>query len=521
MPLPEPSPPPTDPSAPGSDSGDRPSFLFAPTDPFGSEVPLDDAVTRQRALEFLRAQSAILVVALIGVVGSNLTGIMGTVLAVQSVVFTAVVGVATAFAWWLLSTRLLRPDRVILGLLYADSLLGFAAFYVGGELETPATAICLLCVVMVPLYGGRRHALLMGLTQWLTYSGLIAARQWGWLEPYVSYGYMLPPEAVTDPAFVLDSWVAFTIACFGMTFVAGRASIDIVNSRAQLKAEVRSKTAALRDRTREVESARGELVVANRDLARTNRELALSNSRLEQFNAAVSHDLRTPLQHMVSRAELLALTGKSNPERIEPMADAIIESAERMAVQLDELLKLSRVGNRLPDLEPVPLGRAASLAIQDLSTELRVRRASLELINPLPTAMGNAALLQEMFQNLFQNGLKFGSAPYPRVRVASASAPPGYVAVSVEDDGEGVPREDRDRVFRLFQRGRRATSEEGVGAGLAIVRRIVEVHGGEIHIEQGRELGGARFVVTLRAGPEEAAQSDEGPATGPGPIAIA
>lgn len=521
MSFPEADPP--TPTGLVTDLGERPSFLQVPTDPFGAKASVDDSVARERAVEFLRAQSAILFVAAVGVIGSNLSGLVGTVLAVQSVVFTAVIGSATAVGWWLLSTRSLRPDRVVLGLLYADSLMGFAAFYAAGEFETPALAICLLCVVMVPLYGGRRHALLMGLTQWLVYSGLLALRQSGLLADVFPYHYMVPQAAVTDPGFVLDSWLGFTIACFGMTFVAGRASIDIVNSRAQLKAEVRSKTAALRDRTREVEHARRDLVQANRALARSNRELALSNSRLEQFNAAVSHDLRTPLQHMVSRAELLALTGHTNPARIQPMADAIIESAERMATQLDELLKLSRVGDRLPELEPVALGRVASLAIQDLSTELRVRRAALEMVNPLPMAMGNAALLQEMFQNLFQNGLKFGAEPTPRIRVCTAPAPPGFVAVSVEDDGQGVPADDRERVFRLFQRGRSCGVQEGVGAGLAIVRRIVEVHGGEIHIEQSATLGGARFVITLAAAEEPApAPRPSDPATrGPGPIAIA
>ncbi len=499
--------------------------LLAPTDPFATDVGAEDSVARQRAVEFLRAQSAILFVALIGVVGTNLTGMLGSVLAVQSVSFTAVIGMATAIAWWLLSMRLMRPNHVILGLLYADSLLGYLAFYLGGEFETPATAICLLCVVMVPLYGGRGHALLMGVTQWLTYSGLLAIRQMGWMTDVLPYGYMVPEEAATSPAFVLDSFTAFTIACFGMTFVAGRASIDIVNSRAQLKAEVRTKTQALRERTRELEHARVALEGANSDLESTNRNLALSNSRLEQFNAAVSHDLRTPLQYMVSRAELLALTGKSNPDRIQPMADAIVESAERMALQLDELLKLSQVGDRLPALEPVPISRVVSLAGQDLSTELRARRASLELINPLPIAMGNAALLQEMFQNLFQNGLKFGRQPGPRLRVCTADAPAGWVAISVEDDGEGVPDQDRDRVFRLFQRGRNEHTAEGLGAGLAIVRRIVEVHGGTIRIERSPSLGGARFVVELRASTDADAAAAEAHSaqapSGPGPIAIA
>jgi signal transduction histidine kinase len=460
-----------------------------------------DRVRHDRAREFLRSQTVILSIAIALVLGSNLAGVLDDVLAIQSVSFTAVIGAATAVGWWLVGNGRAPPHRVILGLLYADSLLGFLAFYAAGEFETPAIAILLLCVIMAPLYAGERHAWYMGLTQWLLYTGLLVVRQYGWMEGVFAYRYLLPPESVRGLTFVVDSWLSFTVACLGTTWLAGRASLDIVNSQAQLEGEVRSKTADLKQRTEELERAQGRLQEVNADLARANHQLQLSNGHLDQFNAAVSHDLRTPLQYMVSRAELLALTGRSNPERIQPMADAIIESAQRMALQLDELLKLARVVDRLAELEPVPLGRVASLASQDLSTELRRRRASIELVNPLPMALGNAALLQELFQNLFQNALKYGAQPHPRVRVETAPAPQGRVAVSVEDDGPGIPAGERERVFRLFQRMPRDQGVEGLGAGLAIVRRIIDVHGGSVRIEEGRALPGARFVVELPAEP--------------------
>ena len=182
------------------------------------------------------------------------------------------------------------------------------------------------------------------------------------------------------------------------------------------------------------------------------------------------------------------------------MAEQICDSAERMARQLDELHKLSRVEDRLDVMEEVQLDALIGENVHDLDPRIRERRVHLEVVHPLPRGMGSRALLAELFQNLIDNTVKYGGKGGPRVRVAGAESFDGSVATFVEDDGPGIPADPRDILFQLFQLFRRLArdqKEEGLGAGLAIVRRSAHVHGGSVTVGRGRHLSGARFVVRL------------------------
>ncbi len=462
-----------------------------------------DAIESARTRQFLIAQSTILGIAVLMVTVSNLTGLMSALVFTQSIVFCAVVGLLTAVGW-VAFARALAYRPLVLGLLYVDSLLGLVFFYAAGEFETPALIILTTCVIMAPIFVGRRAAWGVAVAQVLGYGFLLAARQYGWL-PFLDYGYMLPREAVTEPGFVIDSLSNFTIATLAVAYLAGQASLDILNSQDQLEREVASKT-------RELARARDSLEAANADLAganlalndanhrleRANDQLRISHGRLEQFNTAAGHDLKAPLQTLMGRAELIALAGAQNPERAARIANDIVDTAERMSRQIDELLKLSQVGDRLGEREPVSIAEVVSQASHDVSDRMRAAGAQLEIVHPLPIVRGNGPLLKELFQNLFENSVKYGNAGGARIRVSADPAAEGRVVVIVADDGPGVPEDRRESVFSLFKRLPGHAKHEGVGAGLAIVRRIVEVHGGSVHIEDGRELPGARFVVELQ-----------------------
>lgn len=449
----------------------------------------------RRTRQFLIAQSTLLSIAIAAVGLTNASGLMSDLVFVQSIAFCGVVAVLTIGGWlvWR-AQQLFRP--LVLTLLYADSFLGLLFFYVAGEFETPALIILTTCVIMAPIFVGKRHAWGIATAQVLGYAALLAARQWD-LMPFLPYGYMLPEAAVRDTGFVVDCLSNFTIATFGVAYLAGQASIDIVNSQDMLEAEVEAKTRALAETGAVVEAANARLARANRALADANAQLQLSHSRLDQFNAAVSHDLKAPLQTLMGRAEMIALAGAQNPQRAARLAEDIADTAERMGHQIDELMKLSRLGERLGTLHPVPLGEILATASHDLEQRMRSAGARLEIVHPLPTAWGNRALLRELFQNLLENAVKYGNQDGPRIRVAPAIAGSGEVAVAVEDDGRGIPAGERDRIFGLFKRMRDHQQDEGVGAGLAIVRRIAEVHGGRVVVEDGTVLPGARFVVYL------------------------
>lgn len=467
----------------------------APDDPPSS---LHDTLRARRSRQFMVAQTTLLGIAIAAVTLSNLTGMMETLVFWQSITFCSVVAVVSSIGWVSLS----RTDRftgLVVGLLYVDSVLGLFFFYVAGEFETPALAILSLCVVMAPVFVGKQHAWGIAAAQVGLYGTLLAARQYGWIEPVVPYGYMLPEEAVQEPSYVIDCFSNFAIATFGMAYLAGQASIDILNSQQELESEVTQKTSALRAAEAELRAANADLEQTNAQLERANGDLSRSNSRLEQFNAAVSHDLRSPLQTMVGSAELVALMVHAHPDRAERMADQIIRSANQMALQIDELLKLAQVASRLGELHPVSIATVVSQASQSLQAPMRAARARLELMHPLPHALGNAPLLQELFQNLLENAIKYGGPDGPVVRVEQATARTNRVAIAVEDNGAGIPTDRREHVFGLFKRLDAHREADGVGAGLAIVQRIVEVHGGEIVVEDSAALGGARFVVYLQS----------------------
>lgn len=459
-----------------------------------------DPVALARARGFVRVHTILLLVAIVAVTGLNFTGLMSPVLTRQSVLFCASVGVLTAVGGWVIG-RAQRPARVVVAMLYGDSIIGLLMMYSAGEFETPALSFLLLCVMMAPMFAGRREAILLSLSQWLMYTALLVVRQTGVLEGILDYNYMLPAESVHEISYLLDCWISFTIAVAGTATLAGQASQDILNSTAQLEREVGLKTQQLAGARDALSAVNQELEATVGELGETNRQLQLTNQRLEQFNSAVSHDLRAPLQAMMARAELIALTTPSEPARLREMSEQIILSAERMSLQIDELMKLSRVGERLGAPERVDLAAAAAQVLADLGPRIRAAGAHVRVEGALPEAWGNPTLLREALQNLVENAIKYGDPAGSRVQISAEPRPAGRLALIVEDNGPGVPEADAARIFRLFERLARDKRADGVGAGLAIVRRIVEVHGGEARVERGQRLPGARFVLDLPAPP--------------------
>lgn len=466
------------------------------------------SVDARRAEQFMVAQTTLLALAFVTVTLANLSGMMNTLLFAQSLSFCAVMAVLSGLGWWTLR-RTRTFQRLVLTLLCIDSVAGLLFFYLSGQFETPAVMVMSLIVIMTPLFGSNRQAWGIASLQVGLYSALLITRQHGWLDAVLPYGAQLPLDAVTDPSFVVGSLANFVLASFGLAYLAGQASLEIVHAKERLQDEVADKTAALRaakgellQANEELAALNGRLEATNAQLAVANQDLVQSNAQLGQFNAAVSHDLRSPLQTMVARAELVAALVHSNPDRAERMADGIIGSAQQMSLQIDELLNLATLGESLRHLDRVSVAAVVSKASQRLQERMRRSQARLELMHPLPHALGNSGLLQDLFQNLLENAIKYGDPDGALVRVEQATAPRGFVAVAVEDNGSGVPDDRHEHIFGLFKRLEPHTDSDGVGAGLAIVRRIVEVHGGQVQVQAGTHLGGARFVVVLKS-PED------------------
>jgi light-regulated signal transduction histidine kinase (bacteriophytochrome) len=250
-----------------------------------------------------------------------------------------------------------------------------------------------------------------------------------------------------------------------------------------------------------------QLYEANRRLeervqART-AALTRSNEDLEQFAYVASHDLQEPLRAVAGYCRLLEMdyAGQLSDEAREYIDNAV-EGTSRMQALIVDLLQYSRVGRRGQPFSAVSLNAVLDEVRSQLSTVVSETGAVIDCLE-LPTVQGDRIQLVQLMQNLIGNGIKYCRAAVPRIEV-SASRGDGEWLVAVRDNGIGIPRKFRERIFKIFQRLHTRDEYAGTGIGLAICKRIVERHGGRIWVES--EAGqGSTFCFTLPAAPATAA----------------
>lgn len=225
-----------------------------------------------------------------------------------------------------------------------------------------------------------------------------------------------------------------------------------------------------------------------------DEELRRSNHDLEQFAYVASHDLSEPLRVIAGFVDLLARRYRGQlDEDADRFIDFIISGVERMQVLIDDLLAYSRAGRARIAPRPLDTAEVVRDVIWALEPTLQEKGASIE-VGELPTVRAEKALIRQVFQNLIANAVKFADAEPPRVRV-SARRVPGAWRFDVEDNGPGVDPRHAERIFEMFQRlhGREVA---GSGMGLAIVKRLVERHGGKVWVAPAPS-GGSVFSFTL------------------------
>ena len=235
------------------------------------------------------------------------------------------------------------------------------------------------------------------------------------------------------------------------------------------------------------------------------RELWRSNEELEQFAYVASHDLRQPLRVVGSYVSLMEedLRGQLTGEVAEYM-DFVRDGVRRMDRLITDLLTYSRVGRISAD-KPVSMAVALGGAMADLQFEIEDAGGSVRVESALPAVMGDDSELERLFQNLLGNAIKYrrpGIVPEVVVRCADLGDDWG---ISISDNGIGIPPAHAERVFGIFQRLHGRDEFEGTGVGLAIVKKIVERHGGIVRVEPV-EAEGTRIAFTwpkMRAVVEE------------------
>ncbi|MFA9417351.1 PAS domain S-box protein [Natrinema sp. HArc-T2] len=226
-------------------------------------------------------------------------------------------------------------------------------------------------------------------------------------------------------------------------------------------------------------------------------ELQASNERLEQFAYAASHDLQEPLRMITSYLQLIErrYADVLDDDGEEFLAYAV-DGAERMREMIDGLLEYSRIETRGDPFEQVDLNAVVSDVLSDLQFSIEDHGAEITT-ESLPTVMGDVSQLRQVFQNLLENALEYSGDEPPRVHITAERTGDEWT-ISVHDDGIGIEPDDSDRVFEVFQRLHTREEHAGTGIGLALCRRIVERHDGEIWIDS--ESGeGTTVSFTLSA----------------------
>jgi len=237
------------------------------------------------------------------------------------------------------------------------------------------------------------------------------------------------------------------------------------------------------------------------ELERTNRSLEAVNGELEAFSYSVSHDLRTPLRHVVGFGQLLEEHAHEVlDERGRKYLHTITKAANHMTRLIEDLLAFSQLGRSALKKRRVDLNvLAREVRAQVMEQETVAGRVVDWQLDGLSEVNADPALLRQVLVNLFSNALKYSAARNPtRVEVASETGNDGTVVVFVRDNGVGFDMAYKDRLFGVFQRLHRADEFPGTGIGLANVKRIIHRHGGRVWAESERDRG-ATFYFSLPA----------------------
>ena len=220
-----------------------------------------------------------------------------------------------------------------------------------------------------------------------------------------------------------------------------------------------------------------------------------SNRALEQFAHAVSHDLQEPLRMVSSYVGLIEERyGDTLDEDGIEFIRFALDGAERMRKMIDGLLEYSRVDSGGDPFDSVDLNAVLGDVRIDLQVKIGEEDARITA-DALPSVEGDASQLRQLFQNLLSNAIEYHGDEPPRIHVSAAREGDEW-AISVRDEGIGIPPEQQDRVFELFTRLHAPEEYSGTGLGLTLCRRIVERHGGRIRVESEPERG-STFTFTL------------------------
>lgn len=338
----------------------------------------------------------------------------------------------------------------------------------GADYHNPAFMGYLVVVICAGLILNWRSAIGWSLLSILTNAIVIELGQVG----------LLPQSDTATPPFAF--WVAQTVYIVTSTFMLSQTLHKIDDARANAQRE-------LSERKR-VEAEREQVI----------KELELKNAELERFTYTVSHDLKSPLITIGGFLGLLEEDARSgNTDKFENDLERIREAKDKMHRLLNELLELSRIGRLMNPPADISFRKIVEEALFLTKGRLMEGDVHVDIKSDLPMVRGDHPRLVEVVQNLVDNAAKFmGDQPEPRVEIGICEAH-GERAFFVRDNGIGIKANFYEKIFGLFDK--LDPRSDGTGVGLALVKRIVEVHGGHIWVESEGKGKGSTFYFTLPA----------------------
>jgi len=233
----------------------------------------------------------------------------------------------------------------------------------------------------------------------------------------------------------------------------------------------------------------------NKTLEKRAEELAVSNEELERFAYVASHDLQEPLRMVSSFLQLLQKKYESQLDATaQKYINYAVDGADRMKTLILDLLEYSRISSYKEEHAGVNLNELVAKTLHTLKSVSDEAEASI-IVSPLPEISGNKSHLTRLFQNLISNALKYKSAAKPIIEIGFTENNDEW-EFFVKDNGIGIESKYFEKIFVIFQRLHSRTEYNGTGIGLAICKKIVELHGGKIWVESSPGTG-STFYFTI------------------------
>jgi signal transduction histidine kinase len=315
--------------------------------------------------------------------------------------------------------------------------------------------------------------------------------EWGWgiIMQRPEKEVLLPVQNILIGLFIftgISILIGIIVAYDGMEMLYSVRSLSVkLQERERIEREINA----------QLQHELAERRQAEQKLERTLEDLGRSNKELEQFAYVASHDLREPLRKVASFTELLA---RRYGEQMGPDADRyigfIVDGAKRMSLLINDLLSFSRVGTATREFALTDCNEVLKHTIDDLQQMLLENMASVTY-DDMPVIMADELQIGMIFQNLISNAVKFHGDQPPQVHVSAKKEGENWI-MSVSDNGIGIEADYFNRIFTMFQRLHSKAAYPGTGIGLAICKKVVERHGGEIWVES--EFGkGSTFCFKI------------------------